>query len=151
GDRFTGEIKKLQYGRLSFKASYMSAAVDLNWEDVQSVESKDSFILSLVDGTRITGVITATENTRGTETIVTLKHDGASSNVTHSDVVAIEQAERSFLNQLTGSVDFGFSFANGNQSADYTTSMSVAYRARRDEFSLNAISDFSRNDAESTA
>jgi putative salt-induced outer membrane protein YdiY len=151
GDRFTGEIKQLKYGELSFKASYMRASVALNWEDVKTIESKDAFIVSLLDGTRLTGVIGTTENGAEKETAVRVRHDGLSSNISPSRVVAIEQAEQSFLHQLTGSIDFGFSFANGNQSADYTTAVNVGYRARRDEYSLNASSDLNRNDEESTA
>src|SRR5712672_2195139 len=57
GDRLTGEIKGLTHGELSFKASYMTASVRLNWEDIERLESKDPFIVSLIDGRRISGVI----------------------------------------------------------------------------------------------
>lgn len=151
GDRFTGEIKQLKYGELSFKASYMTAAVDLNWEDVTTIESKNSFILGLVDGTRITGVLATAHSASGKDRFVSVKHDGSASTMPYADVVEIQQAEQSFFHQLTGSLDLGFSFANGNQSADYATSFNVGYRARRDEYSLRLTSDLNRNKSESTA
>jgi len=34
GDKFTGEIKNLQYGELVFKSSYMKDSVHLDWKEV---------------------------------------------------------------------------------------------------------------------
>src|SRR5207245_10302724 len=55
GDKFTGEIKNLQYGELVFKSSYMKDSVHLDWKEVESLQSKDTFIVSLRDGQRVTG------------------------------------------------------------------------------------------------
>ena len=41
GDRFTGEIKGLQHGELSFKASYMKESVVLSWQEVAFVASSE--------------------------------------------------------------------------------------------------------------
>src|SRR5512143_4168854 len=57
GDRFTGEIKGLQHGELSFKANYMKDSVSLNWRDVAFVASADRFIVTLTSGDRFTGVL----------------------------------------------------------------------------------------------
>jgi putative salt-induced outer membrane protein YdiY len=147
GDRFTGEIKQLLHGELAFKASYMSAAVELNWVDVARIESKDVFIVSLVDGQQVAGLI----QTAGGGALIHITQDGIKKAVPPSDVVELEQSEKTFLHQLTGSVDFGFSVANGNNSADYFTSFLLGYRNKRNEFSLNASSDYNRNDADGTA
>ena len=42
GDRFTGQIKALQYGELIFKADYMKDSVHL-----ETLQSKDTFIVGL--------------------------------------------------------------------------------------------------------
>src|SRR5438270_5793088 len=57
GDKFTGEIKALQYGELVFKSDYMKDSVHLDWKRVDSLQSKDTFIVSLTNGTRVTGLI----------------------------------------------------------------------------------------------
>ncbi len=57
GDKFTGEIKKLQNGILYFKADYMADNVQLDWARVDSMDSKDSFNVSLLDGKHLIGVI----------------------------------------------------------------------------------------------
>jgi putative salt-induced outer membrane protein YdiY len=151
GDRFTGEIKQLAGGELQFKATYMSASVDLNWQDVDRIESKDAFIVGLVDGSRIYGLLEMPSQREKEEGVVRIKDGGSVSTISHSEVVEIEQTEKSFLRQLRGSVDLGLSYASGNQSADYYTAVAIAYRTRKDEYSVNATSDFSRNNAESTA
>jgi putative salt-induced outer membrane protein YdiY len=150
GDRFTGEIKQLVRGELAFKATYMSAEVDLNWQDVARLESRDAFIFSLVDGTRVAGLFSPATAANG-GFVIKVADGGKKASIAQTDVLEIKQAEESYLNQLTGSVDFGFSFANGNQSADYSSAFVVGYRAKRDEYSLNASSDFNRNDADGTA
>jgi len=44
-DRFTGEIKRLDHGILYFKSSYMLESVQLDWAQVDKLESKDSSLL----------------------------------------------------------------------------------------------------------
>src|SRR5687767_14173909 len=57
GDRLTGEIKGLQRGELRFKSDYMAEAVRLDWSRVQSIQSKSTFMIWLVDGQLITDVL----------------------------------------------------------------------------------------------
>jgi hypothetical protein len=57
GDKFTGEIKKLENGFIFFKADYMADTVQLDWKRVDHVESKDQFTVILTGGARKTGFI----------------------------------------------------------------------------------------------
>src|SRR5262244_1705377 len=57
GDHLTGEIKGLQRGELSIKADYMAEAVRLDWARIDRLESKSTFIISLVDGKLFTTVV----------------------------------------------------------------------------------------------
>ena len=60
GDKFTGEIKGLQYGELVFKSDYMKDSVHLDWQRVEMLKSNDAYIVALSDGQRITGKIEVT-------------------------------------------------------------------------------------------
>jgi putative salt-induced outer membrane protein YdiY len=151
GDRFTGEIKGLSRGELSFKSSYMSTSVKLDWTAVDRIESKDSFIVTLTDGTRVSGLIDTTQFAPDGTRNLRVRGGEVGSTASHSDVVGIEQAEKNVLHQLRGAIDLGFSFASGNQSADYFTSLGFDYRTARNTVSFDASSDFNRNEAESTA
>src|SRR5215813_482679 len=57
GDRITGEIKGLQRGEFKIKADYMADAVALDWTKIERIESKSTFIISLVDGQLFTSGI----------------------------------------------------------------------------------------------
>src|SRR5215510_15863893 len=57
GDHLTGEIKGLQRGELRIKADYMADAVRLDWTRIERLESKSTFIISLVDGKLFTSVM----------------------------------------------------------------------------------------------
>jgi hypothetical protein len=56
GDKFTGEIKGLQYGELVFKSDYMKDSVHLDWKRVETLQSMDTFIVALSNGQRVTGL-----------------------------------------------------------------------------------------------
>src|ERR1044072_1936563 len=86
GDRVTGEIKGMQRGELKIKADYMAEAVRLDWTTVQGLESKSSFIISLVDGTLVTNVmrLLPTNSDEVPNFVIGSSHDAV--RVYHSDV-----------------------------------------------------------------
>ena len=99
GDKFTGEIKALQYGELIFKSDYMKDSVHLDWNRVESLQSKDKYIVSLSDGHRVMGTIRRTTVNEGKQQfkIVT---DDSTLEVPPSEVITIDQRESSFWNQI---------------------------------------------------
>jgi len=74
GDRMTGEIKGLQRGELKFKADYMAEAVRLDWTRIERIESKSTFLISLVDGQLFTNVMRLFRQTPTTSRISSLVH-----------------------------------------------------------------------------
>jgi putative salt-induced outer membrane protein YdiY len=127
GDRFTGEIKGLQHGELSFKSEYMTGSVRLDWKRVERVESRDQFIVALANGHRYAGRIEKIEGEKGMKSEFRIVSDGASFNVSQSEVITIQQRESNFWKQLTGSIDYGFSFSGDNNQATSSLSAEVAY------------------------
>ena len=151
GDKFTGEIKSLQYGELVFKSDYMKDSVHLDWRKVETLQSKDLFIVSLTNGTRITGVINkkmiSTKDGKSFEII----EGGAAVQVMPSEVVAIGPREPSFWNQLTGSVNYGFGFASGNKETNSSLGADVAFRTTKNSVQLATGSQFgSQTNAKNT-
>ena len=153
GDKFTGEIKELQYGELSFKSSYMKDDVHLDWKEVKALESQDTFIVELSDGKRVTGFIGKEANDNGDSRSNEIKiiAEGAAVNVAASDVIAIGQREVSFWNQLTGSISYGFDFSSGNTATTSSLSADVAFRTAKNTVQLATSSQFgSQANAEDT-
>jgi putative salt-induced outer membrane protein YdiY len=151
GDKFTGEIKSLQYGELIFKSDYMKDSVHLDWKRVKSLESKDTFIVSLTNGKRVTGLI-------GKDTISAedgkdfkIVAGGSAVEVTRAEVIAIGQREASFWNQLTGSINYGFGFASGNKETNSSLGADVAFRTTKNSVQLATSSQFgSQTNAKNT-
>jgi putative salt-induced outer membrane protein YdiY len=142
GDKFTGEIKALQYGELIFKSSYMKDDVHLDWKEVKTMESQDSFIVGLSDGKRVTGFISKNDGRGGSNNELKIIAEGAAVDVPSSDVIAIGQREVSFWNQLTGSISYGFDFSSGNTATTSSLNADVAYRTAKNSVQLATSSQF---------
>jgi putative salt-induced outer membrane protein YdiY len=151
GDKFTGEIKALRYGELIFKSDYMKDSVHLDWKQVKTLQSKDAFIVSLSDGKRITGFI-GKETTSGEDRDdFKIIAEGSAVEVSTPEVIAIGQREGTFWNQLTGSVNYGFSFASDNKQTTSSLGTDVAFRTTRNSVELATSSQFgSQAKAENT-
>lgn len=140
GDRFTGEIKGLQRGELVFKSDYMTDSVHLDWKRVKELESKDTYIVTLQSGARVTGKIAQAGGVEGEEFQVIA--GGGTVRVKSPEVILIQQREVSFWNQLTGSVNYGFSFSSDNKSINSSLGASVAYYTAKSFTSLALTSQF---------
>src|SRR4051812_43250713 len=151
GDTFTGEIKDLQHGELSFKSDYMKDSVHLDWKRVQSVRSKDMFIVVLSDGRRLSGTIQKATS-MGKENDFTISWEQSAVEVPPADVIRIEQRELSVWNQLTGSVNYGLSFADGNsKTVNSSLGADVAFNTEENSIRLSGSSQFdSQSDAQNT-
>ncbi len=129
GDRLTGEIRGLQNGELSFKSEYMTQSVRLDWNRVERLESQDKFIVALADGRRYAGRIEKIGGEKATKSEFRIISDAASLKVSQLEIITIQQREGSFWKQLTGSIDYGFSFTGDNSQATSSLSGDVAYNA----------------------
>jgi putative salt-induced outer membrane protein YdiY len=151
GDKFTGEIKSLQYGELIFKSDYMKESVHLDWKKVKTLQSKDTFIVGLTNGTRVIGLIGKETTSSKDGKDFSIAGPQSAVEVTTSDVIAIGQREASFWNQLTGSINYGFGFASGNKETNSSLGADVAFRATRNSVELATTSQFgSQTNAKNT-
>jgi len=151
GDKFTGEIKGLQYGELVFKSDYMKDSVHLDWKRVETLQSKDTFIVALSDGERVTGFIDREGASADSGKDFKIIATGAPVEVRSSDIVTIGQQEESFWNQLTGSINYGFGFASGNNSTNSSLGADVSFRNTKNSVKLATSSQFdSQKNAKNT-
>jgi putative salt-induced outer membrane protein YdiY len=139
GDRLTGEIKSLQRGELKFKASYMAEAVRLDWSKVERLESKDRFLIALVDGQLFTDSLRLSPVGTGAANFLI----GGAPRVGQMTVLKITPVEAGFFRQLEGTVDFGFSFTSGNDQYQTEFLASVTYRTGDHSLTASLDSVFS--------
>src|SRR5579863_5505164 len=151
GDKFTGEIKGLQYGELIFKSDYMKDSVHLDWKRVDVLESKDTYIVTLSDGRRITGKISRKMIQAAAEREFQISAADSSLEISPSDVITIDQREASFWNQLTGSINYGFGFSSGNNNTNSSLGADVAFNTAKNSIALATSSQFdSQKNAKNT-
>jgi hypothetical protein len=143
GDRFTGEIKKLDHGILYFKSSYMLESVQLDWAQVDRLDSKGSFFVALQNGKRYTGQIAKASGKEPTPQTVQLDTEGSELKVAQADVISIQQSEGSFWSQLSGSIDYGLSYASGHDALASSLGANVKYQRTKDYVALATSSQFS--------
>ncbi|HEU4638377.1 MAG TPA: DUF481 domain-containing protein, partial [Candidatus Binatia bacterium] len=139
GDRLTGEIKRLQRGELTFKASYMAEPVRLDWSKVAKLETGDHYLISMADGNLFSERLRLEDI--GTNNF-SIGPNGVVK-VRQLDVVRILPIETSFWRQLEGSIDFGFSFTSGNDQYQTTFSAAATYRRGDSSFTGRFDSSFS--------
>jgi putative salt-induced outer membrane protein YdiY len=142
GDRFSGEIKKLENGILYFKASYMLVPVQLDWAQVDRLESQDQFFITLKTGKRYTGVIEKAGGKEAMGTGLRLETEGKAMRIAPLDVIGIQQSEESFWSQLNGSIDYGLSYTSGNSTLSSALGAAVEYQQTKDLVRLTTSSQF---------
>lgn len=129
GDRMTGEIKSLENGVLYFKADYMVSSVGLDWDRVERLESKDSYVVLLTTGKTYRGEIERTAGQPGGG--FTVKRPQGEVQVHGGEVVTLTAVESNFWKQLKGNIGTGFSYSQGENSTQVYLSGSAGYVSER--------------------
>jgi uncharacterized protein DUF481 len=143
GDRMTGEIKQLDHGLLDFKSRYMNASVQLDWNEVASLQTKDPFIVTLTSGLRVTGLIERSQGTQNGREAFILGPASSGMVVHPSQVIEIQQAEESVWKQIKGDADFGLSYSSGTNPTTVTLAANATYERDKNLVGVSTSSQFS--------
>jgi hypothetical protein len=120
GDPLTSEIKQLNHGLLSFKS--MNVSVELQGNEIASLQTNDSFLINLTSDLGITGPKERSVGDPGNQGEFILKSASGGTVVHPAQVIEIQQAEESVGNQLKGDADFGLSYSSGTNRTTLTFS-----------------------------
>ena len=131
GDRITGEIKQLEHGILRVGTDAIGD-INIQWEDIATIDSEFEFQFERSDGTRITGII---EDSPDQQTI-TLANKEQTASFAHDNVVRISQIENSFWDRLKGSLSFGYSFTKASDVAQGNLGFRATHRTEIRSFTL---------------
>jgi hypothetical protein len=150
GDHLTGEIKKLQLGVFYFKPKYALNSIEIDWTEVDRIETVERFNVVFTNGETHSGVIRKVTEKEGALDF-TINDDGQTVATERLEVVNIQPQKSSFLAQLNGSIDYGFSFVSGNNQLQSSLGANAAYRGEKNQMSSSLSSSFSgQSDAEDT-
>ncbi len=127
GDRISGEIKSLEAGILNLKTDWMGT-VEIEWDNIERVKSSFRYTVELRSGARVIGSLDSGEEIQ-TLAVARIAREGEdATTVAYRRVVEITPLEETFWQRLKGSADLGFSFAQGNQSTQWSLNANTNYR-----------------------
>ena len=144
GDRLTGEIKKLEHGQLFFSNDNLFETVQLDWAAIDQVTSLDNYIVELTTGSRLAGQIQKTAGPTLEASKLIIRTGEGELRVNKDDVVLVRPEEDTFLRQLAGSVDLGFSYTQGNNQKSLNFATSVRYLTSAYMVQVGGNSNFSQ-------
>lgn len=143
GDRMTGEIKQLFHGLLDFKSSYMNATVQLDWNEVATLQTQDPYIITLTSGKRWAGGIARKVEKPTAEDKFILGAASSEMVVSPKQVIEIQQLEASVWKQINGNADFGLSYSSGSNPTTLSFSAYAVYQADKNVVTASTTSQFS--------
>ena len=151
GDRITGEIKRIERGMLYFKPGYALDDIQIDWTQVERLESQDYFTVGLTDGAVYTGLIKKEPPSDEDKNDFTISAPDNVVERRRAEVVTLQSMEKSRWNQMKGSIDYGFSYASGNSQTQSSFGANAEYRGERNWVIGKASSTYSgQSDGTST-
>ncbi|MCB2222069.1 MAG: DUF481 domain-containing protein [Bacteroidetes bacterium] len=136
GDRITGELKKFEYGLLTFKTDAMNT-VSIEYDRINTIYSNKFFEIRTSSEYRYFGSL-AKSSTPATINIV-ITNDTLPTPMI--EIVQMTTIKNRFFNRLDGSVDLGLSYTKASDLFQYNLNTKVSHRATnyQTEFLFNSI------------
>ena len=130
GDRITGEVVRLDRGRLEFKTDD-AGTLNLEWDKLTSVVAARLVEVTTVDGRRFLGTLIPS----GSRSIAVRDNDKTVT-LPMSEVTVLTTIGRSFWSKLDGSIDAGFSYTKSSGVAQLNLNTDTVYRKPRSQSRL---------------
>ena len=122
GDRITGEVARLERGRLEFKTDD-AGTLYLEWDKLVSVVALRVFEIVTADGRRYLGALG-----RGTSRSIVVKTPEGEASLPMVEVTGIAPIGTSFWRKLDGAVDAGFNYTRSSGVAQLNFDSDTVYR-----------------------
>ena len=122
GDRITGEIVRLERGRLEFKTDD-AGTLYLEWDKISSVVAKRLFEVMTSDGRTFLGNLGPAD-----VRFIAVVGPQTSESLPMPDVTLITPIGRSFWRKLDGSFDAGFNYTRSSSVAQLNVNSDTIYR-----------------------
>ena len=132
GNIITGEIKKLDYGRMLYKTSGMGS-VNVKRENIKAFKSNKKFEVLLNNGDVYFGSFGMVDNKSRT---VKLNFINGFDTIAINSIVEIYPIKNRFWKRISGNADVGFSYTKGSKIGSFSFSGNVNHRERKFENNL---------------
>jgi hypothetical protein len=146
GDRITGEIKRLESGRLVYKTDDIGT-INIEWLKVAELTSTSVFEVETSEASRFVGHLEA----RG-GAMLAVVGDQQTTVLPHAVVVRIDKIDSGFWSRLDGSLDLGMTYTQADTTTQLNLDFGLDARRPNRESSLDVsaiVTD--REDSERTS
>lgn len=138
-DWVTGEIKKMDYAKLSLKTS-AAGTIKVKWDHIYQIKSDKYFEISLGKGVKYYGALDITENDDKYKLLVIMEEEQV--DIDMNRIVEITPIKSRFWAKLDGSIDAGFSYTKGSEVKQWNSSFKLDYRPTKSLTSISGNSIF---------
>jgi hypothetical protein len=146
GDRVTGEIQSLAYGRLALDTDSMGT-VQIEWPDVVSLESAQGFMIEDVSGNLFYGHF-AVEPQSGH--VAVTGADQITRRLPTLQIARISQSEERVVDRLHGSFSLGVDYTRSSEITVVSGNFNTNYRGLKSSWSFNADVNSTRDPTQGT-
>ncbi|HSG67532.1 MAG TPA: DUF481 domain-containing protein [Bacteroidales bacterium] len=126
GDRITGEVKRMEFGVLFFKADGMGT-LQIEYDRIKTFYSSQEFTLQLVNGLRFFGSI----DTSSLDGHINLVVNNFRIPEPINAVVEVFPIKNAFWQRLDGAVDLGYSYTKASSLSQLNFSGHLDYRVQK--------------------
>jgi hypothetical protein len=153
GDRWTCELKQLQAGVLYVGVDYVDGTISVDWAKVARIESNQLFIIKTQDGSVYTGALsTAADAISNQPTEIQVTESGRNlAVIDKTRIVNMRQTSEEFFKRFNGDINFGSSYAKGNDTAQYNFGFEMAYQRERWAARTSFTSNLAANSGSATS
>ncbi|MGB1003858.1 MAG: DUF481 domain-containing protein [Salibacteraceae bacterium] len=148
GNILLGEIKKMDFGRITFKMDGMGTIL-VDIEKINTIKSSKFFEIITSHGRRLYGNI----DSCSTPGLITLNSGYDSNNFHLYQIVEIFPIKSTFFLRTSGGISLGFNYTKGSNIGRFNIDWNLKYRNKGTELSLTAsnIQTFTPNDTINTS
>jgi len=137
GNILTGEIKRLDYGIITYKMDGMGS-IDFQTKKVKTIISKKKFEIKLTNGLNYFGSIDSVNNGRKVKILL----GNLSKIIDIDDITELYPIKNNFWLRMSGKFNLGYNFSKGSKINTFTFSGNVDYRKKKSYYSLNWNNNF---------
>lgn len=142
-DKLVGEIKSMDRGVVTIETDYSDSDFTITWIDIISIKSKQNYLMTLSDGTRINSSMYTKD---GDSAVVTLQgHNNELVKI--RDIVYINPVKNKFLSRIKASVSLGYNFTKSNNLSQLSVNSNLSYTAYK--WGLNGSYNLVRSNQDS--
>lgn len=124
-DKIVGEIKSMDRGVVTIETDYSDSDFTITWIDIVSIKSKQTYLMTLSNGTRINSSMYTKE---GDSALVTLiGHNNETVKI--EDIVYINPVKQKFMSRIKASVSFGYNVTKSNNLSQLSINSNISYTA----------------------